>query len=105
MRPSGLARLSDAPTTAQKRRRSPLRKAGATGARADNARDHGELAGVPDCVLDDSLEHCFVGVACGREPVSANSRWENCEFSLRGVRFSGISKSFPQALKRIYARN
>ena len=30
---------------------------------AEDARDHGDLAGVPDCVLDDAFEHGFVGVA------------------------------------------
>ena len=30
---------------------------------AEDAGDHGNLAGVPDCVLDNALEHCFVGIA------------------------------------------
>ena len=30
---------------------------------AEEAGDHGDLAGVPDGVLDDAFEHGFVGIA------------------------------------------
>ena len=30
---------------------------------AEDAGDHGNLASVPDCVLDNAFEHCFVGIA------------------------------------------
>ncbi len=30
---------------------------------AEDAGDHSNLAGVPDCMLDDAVEHCFVGIA------------------------------------------
>src|SRR5260370_39289772 len=33
------------------------------GSLAEHAQDHGDLAGVVDGMLHDSLEHCFVGIA------------------------------------------